>query len=580
MRKTKACAIIGVTLLLSVLSPIQKGNANGSSNSWSRTWHNYASYTERPLNFSTTIRVSDPNYDYWIDVALVVSIYQYNEDVQHDSVNFRAALYFDSFASESLPVPMPVVADYVKIFIDKDTSGSNLNNQLIEFQFSDVRPLSQGGGLVQSNGIYSTREEREAKALVALAAAVGLFAEPIGVAKDLIEIASAFSPELGVEDFYNAGYDELHAYSYWHNPGYDFGTENPVRQYAFNTIKWLQDYDTNPAIYYSIKVWAEVGLIYPNPMGLTHFDTPPVYLKIYHYSPNGNGGGCPFVSTWNGTHYVLDNNLLPASEASNGTDVVDYYKLQQPLVQDGNGTYSLMLNEFENEHGFFDCVQLGAVDHSSDVNVAVSPYGEILTYTEPSPVVSTIDDTHRNVKHLLAEIDGDYYEGHNGSYVTLNFGDELDVIEGAKLVMRADFPEKEAWSVHVQVQDEDGNWNTVATVIPRVYWATEIVDLSGYLPDPKGNLKVRLYFTDNHKIDFVGLDTSPQAALDIYEGQLFSAIHSTNGDVTASLLYSDDEYAELVPEQEMTLRFTLPPLTMEERSYLLVTEGHYYTITP
>jgi len=37
----------------------------------------------------------------------------------------------------------------------------------------------------------------------------------------------------------------------------------------------------------------------------------------YPSTPPGAGGvGCPFVSTWNGTHYVLDNNLLPASEAS------------------------------------------------------------------------------------------------------------------------------------------------------------------------------------------------------------------------------------------------------------------------
>jgi len=109
----------------------------------------------------------------------------------------------------------------------------------------------------------------------------------------------------------------------------------------------------------------------------------------------GPGGGCPFVSTWTGTDYVLDNNLLLASEASNGTNVVDYYVLQQPLVPDVDGIYRLLLSEFENEHDFFDHVQLIAVDHSSDVNVAVSPYGEALTYTEPSPPVSAIDDNKK-----------------------------------------------------------------------------------------------------------------------------------------------------------------------------------------
>ncbi|MFQ5621721.1 MAG: hypothetical protein ACE5FT_07870 [Candidatus Nanoarchaeia archaeon] len=293
---------------------------------------------------------------------------------------------------------------------------------------------------------------------------------------------------------------------------------------------------------------------------------------------DGDGGACPFVSTWNGTDYVLDNNLLPASEASNGSDVVDYYKLQQPLVPSDDGVYSLLLSEFEQEHNFFDHVKLLAVDHSSNVSVAVSPYGEILTYTDPYPAVSAITNDNENVKFLLNAIDGDYYDGYNGSYISLNFGDELDVSQGAKLVMRADVPIKEPYSIHVQVQDEDNNWNTVATLASRVYWATEIIDLSEYLPDAKGNLKVRLYFTANHKVNFVGLDTSPQATIDIHEAQLISAIHSTNGDVTAPLLYSDEAYAELVPEQQIELTFTLLQQIMEARDYIILIEGHYYTI--
>lgn len=31
-------------------------------------------------------------------------------------------------------------------------------------------------------------------------------------------------------------------------------------------------------------------------------------------SPGGGGGGCPFVYVWNGTRYILDNNLLRYSE--------------------------------------------------------------------------------------------------------------------------------------------------------------------------------------------------------------------------------------------------------------------------
>lgn len=98
----------------------------------------------------------------------------------------------------------------------------------------------------------------------------------------------------------------------------------------------------------------------------------------------------------------------------------------------------MLLSEFENEHDFLDRIQIRAIDHSANVTVGVSPAGEILTYTQPSPPVSAIDDNNRNVKTLINSIDGNYYQGYSGSYITLNFGDELDVSDGVKLVIRSD----------------------------------------------------------------------------------------------------------------------------------------------
>jgi len=97
------------------------------------------------------------------------------------------------------------------------------------------------------------------------------------------------------------------------------------------------------------------------------------------YISGGGGGGCPYVYAWNGEHYVMDNNLLPASEISNGADVEDYYRLEQLLLPTHQGTvrsvYSLQIREFEHEHDYFDQVKLLAVDYDSDVNVVVTPDG-------------------------------------------------------------------------------------------------------------------------------------------------------------------------------------------------------------
>jgi hypothetical protein len=292
-------------------------------------------------------------------------------------------------------------------------------------------------------------------------------------------------------------------------------------------------------------------------------------------------GGCPYIYTWDGQQYVMDNNLLPASEMSNGADVEDRYMLEQPLVPmyqvTRRSVYSLQIREFEHEHDYFDQVKLLAVDHNSNVNVAVSPYGEILTYSNPAPAIFAVDDNGVDVLSLLSSVDGNYYEGYNGSYIILNFGNVNS--ENAKLVLRTDaYLVKD--SIHIQVQNENGQWKDVASVIPRAYWSTDIIDMSNYLPDANDNLKVRLYFTANHKIDYVGLDTTPQASVKTYEANLTSAIHSTQGNVKPLLMKNDQTYAELTPRQQIQLTFLLPNNQNQERTFILYAEGHYSTIAP
>lgn len=152
------------------------------------------------------------------------------------------------------------------------------------------------------------------------------------------------------------------------------------------------------------------------------------------YTPSG---GCPFVYPWNGTDFVIDNNLLPKSSRSNGTEVEDYYRLEQNMVPVYEGyncsIYSLLIGEFQQEHSYFDQVQLFVVDHGTDVNVAVSPTGEILTYQNPYAPLSAVDEQGTSWVEELNEVDGNYYEGYNGSFLILNFGEVTT--QDAKLVM-------------------------------------------------------------------------------------------------------------------------------------------------
>jgi hypothetical protein len=335
-------------------------------------------------------------------------------------------------------------------------------------------------------------------------------------------------------------------------------TAIPNPDYEFNS--WVLDYQV---------------LNGPNPINVTmNFNH-----SLTAFFDDG-GGGCPYVSPWNGTCYVSDNSILPDSEMSGEHDTKDYYGLEQPLVPTLQGekysSYSLKISEFEHEHDYIDQVQVLAVDHPAGVNVGVSLSGEILTYKHPTPPVSAISSDGADVLSLLKGSDGKYYQGYNGRYITVTFA-AADVSAGAKLVVRAD----DFWikcPIYVQVINATGQWNTVASFDTRSNWATDIINMTGLLPGAEGNLRVRLCFVSTDEIDYVGLDTTPQAKVQVHEAKLLHALSSWQGDVTQLLKADDEKYAELLPSQQILLTFQLPTSQNSERTFILYTEGHYQTI--
>jgi hypothetical protein len=320
------------------------------------------------------------------------------------------------------------------------------------------------------------------------------------------------------------------------------------------------------------------------------------YIRVY-VPPDGGSGlytleikllvgdSCPFVSVWNGTDYVLDNNLLAASEQANGAETEDYYRLEQTLVPTYEGRifalYSMQMREFETEHSYVDQVKLLAVDHNPYVNVGVTPTGEILTYENPQPPITCVDRYGNDLLDTLSFPDDQYYIGIQDDYVELDFGD-IDTSGSAKLLLRTDFViEPKCPCVRVQVLDSTGNWIDIITIIPRVHWATDIIDLSSYLSDVSGDLIVRLYFTNIHKLDYVGLDTTPQANIHVIQTPALYAIHTEEGPVTLKLLLNDNVYAELLLNQQIDLGFLLPRNRDGiERTFIFYAEGYYHTITP
>lgn len=302
--------------------------------------------------------------------------------------------------------------------------------------------------------------------------------------------------------------------------------------------------------------------------------------------PPPGGGGCPYVSTWDGRSYVQDNNLMPAAETSGGSDVDDYYRLEQQLVPTRQGkaftTYSLRICEFENEHDYLDNTQLIAVDHKPDVNIAVTPNGEILTYRTPSPPLSCVDNYGNDRLNEVSTIDGDvsnpttYFQGYKDDFLILKFERPNSGI--AKLILRDDQKCTNDLCIEVQILDASSNWQTVEVLHPRAFWGVEAIDLTRFIRQEDEALMVRLHWTAPHRLDFVGLDSTPQADFKINYGRLITAEHSTEGNVIDKIIRNDQKYAELLPGQLIDLTYLLPTERDCERTFILYTNGYYKTM--
>ena len=294
----------------------------------------------------------------------------------------------------------------------------------------------------------------------------------------------------------------------------------------------------------------------------------------------GSGGlitrNSPYISTYDGNLWHLDNNLIPQSLYPNhpsGTGVIDSYKIQQPIAST-SGTYSLRVDELGLDQAYLDRVSLVTVDHDSSVNLGVSPDGQLLTYGNPYSPVSAASSQGLDVSATVRGLDGIYYQGYPGDWVNVDFAERLDLSLGAKLVVRYSSIDRAPTAVQVMTSIEQ--WSNVTLLTPRTFWSTGIVDLKTFLPDAQGKSRVRILLASYQRIDYVGLDVTPQATMAVQQAGLVKAVNSYGLDVTPTLQASDDQQVELLPGQGISLTFATPTTSpVGNRDFIITIEGYY-----
>jgi hypothetical protein len=261
-------------------------------------------------------------------------------------------------------------------------------------------------------------------------------------------------------------------------------------------------------------------------------------------------------------------------------EYADYYVLERRPVVKGS-KYVFEVREIPGEESFTDFLKLVTIDHSKNVKVSSDNEGNIFTYSNPIVPESCSLNGSADCLSYIDTIGDKNFTGKNGDVMEFSFGElTQEQKENAKVILRSD-----ACSLYMELEVL-GEWGNMEKVRPTKYeimphelWGTNAYDISEYITDLSGDIKVRLRWTSGHKIDYLALDTSVQEIPVVNEYFVQAALKG-NADITSALRNSDNNYVHLVSGEKFVVEFPFEEPTCEdcERDFMIVSEGYYVPV--
>ena len=300
------------------------------------------------------------------------------------------------------------------------------------------------------------------------------------------------------------------------------------------------------------------------------------YLQLLAQA-NTKSWSCPYLYVWNGSDYIFDNDIIPFKKPCT-PEGTDYYRIQKPLQPDGD-FYKVRVSEEMRENSYLDFIRLMAIDHPADVDVYPDTEGNLFTVKNPLPPVSCVDNYGNDCLELITGKEGyaggKYYTGSAGSYLVVDFGD-LSGASIIKLVTTTDYSPAVLVQTAIQTENTAGEWETRISFSSHEFWATNVFDITGLLPDANGEYKLRFYFTETHSIDYIAVDTSEEVATTV---NILPPVYAElDGDVLPLVAESDDDYVFMTTGDELHLKFPYEPISNEgdfTRDFICISEGYY-----
>jgi hypothetical protein len=343
-----------------------------------------------------------------------------------------------------------------------------------------------------------------------------------------------------------------------------------------------------------------------------------------------NTGSCPFLYTFNGEKYVFVTDMFNRGMLSlsvRSMQPEDFAKIEEDQLPQTDGLYKLQITQEYDEISYLDKVTLITVDHPSNVDVFPSLLKELgKIYTVSKDLATPISASDANGNDVLKQIsarDGQFTiaEQYELNYLDLNLGN-LSGANNIKLVLTAytnwdnsEVLTSNATNRHggfVQVKDSGGNWVTVyskelttPSALPRTY----VLNMTGKFITE--DYSVRIAYYPDVRFDYIGIDTSPEAAVTVnslapnyadlhfrgysvmsgspsipnyydsgpspIEGYSYPSGNFTRfGDVLPLIMNRDDEFVIMHHGDEISASFAyIPPEEGLERDFLLYSWGYY-----
>lgn len=340
-------------------------------------------------------------------------------------------------------------------------------------------------------------------------------------------------------------------------------------------------------------------------------------ILVATYTLISGYASCPSLYVWNGTGYsyitdVSNSGWLGYIGGINHDGTImfkdgnpyDYVKLDNSQLKAKNGYYDLTLSQQWDELFYLDQAYLLAVDHpvGTDAYMSMTSYlsdgstGKVYTttnHTTTSPISAT-NEKGQNVLSQILTKDGVFTPGINGddsvwnnitlNQLTLNLGN-LSGASEVKLLINGmvDWGTAEAYykwidsfkaaaaqglvsdgtqimpAPYIEVKAADGTWIRAAREIPLpsdYRSRTYTVNITGIFPKDVSSYEIRFNNFWNVTFDYIGIDTSTQANINIQTikptsaelSQLWDTDSTSTGnftrygDVTELLQSTDDMF--------------------------------------